>query len=56
MRNNFFLNFIIFSPQPVYVDYIGGVTVAHTLANLLSELGENTYLYSNSTHPNYNVQ
>ena len=55
MRDNFFLNFLIVSPQPVYVDYIGGVTVAHTLANVISSLGENVYLYANSTHPNYNI-
>ena len=54
--NNFFINFIIVSPQPVYVDYIGGITVAHTLANAISSLGENVYLYADSTHPNYNIQ
>lgn len=56
MKDNFFINFVIVSPQPVYVDYIGGITVAHTLANALTELGENTYIYANSTHPNYTTQ
>lgn len=54
--SDFFINFIVVSPQPVYVDYIGGVTVAHTLANALSQVGENVYLYANSTHSNYKVQ
>jgi hypothetical protein len=53
---DFFINFVIVSPQPVYVDYIGGVTVAHTLANAIASLGENVYLYADSTHPNYNIQ
>jgi hypothetical protein len=50
------LNFVIVSPLPEYVPHIGGITVAHTLANELSKLGENVYLYSNSTHPKYNIQ
>jgi hypothetical protein len=47
------INFVIFSPFPEYVDYIGGATVPHTLAHKLSQLGENVYLYSNSTSTKY---
>lgn len=50
------INFIVVSPQPVYVEYIGGITVAHTLANELAKQGENVYLYANSTNSKYNVQ
>jgi hypothetical protein len=50
------INFILCSPTPEYVEYIGGVTVIHTLANFLSLLGENVYIYSNSTKPEYNIQ
>ncbi len=50
---NFNINFIVFSPFPDYVDFIGGATVPHTLANKLSNLGENVYLYANSTNPKY---
>ena len=50
------INFVVISPQPVYIDYIGGVTVAHTLANELNKHGQNVYLYADSTHSNYNIQ
>jgi hypothetical protein len=52
---NFFINFIVVSPQPEYVSYIGGITVAHTLANAIAKTGENVYLYANSTKEDYNV-
>jgi hypothetical protein len=55
MDKNFNINFIIFSPTPGYVDYIGGVIVCHTLANNLTQLGENVYLYADSTKPEYNI-
>jgi hypothetical protein len=56
MKNkNFDINFIVYSPFPEYVDYIGGATVPHTLANLLSKAGENSYIYANSTNPKYNI-
>lgn len=51
----FDINFIIYSPFPDYVSYIGGATVPHTLANQLASQGENIYLYANSTNPKYNV-
>jgi hypothetical protein len=55
MKNrNFNINFIIFSPFENYVEYIGGATVPHTLAHLMSLLYENVYLYANTTHPKYN--
>jgi hypothetical protein len=47
------INFVIFSPFENYVEYIGGATVPHTLAHLISLTGENVYLYANSTHPTY---
>lgn len=50
------INFVVVSPMPEYIDYIGGVTVVHTLANQLSSFGENVYIYANSTNPNYNIQ
>lgn len=50
------INFILVSPISEYINYIGGVTVIHTLANLLNLLGENVYIYSNSTKPEYNIQ
>lgn len=55
MNNDFFINFIVVSPHPTYVDYIGGVTVAHTLANALYKTKENVYLYADTTHPDYEV-
>lgn len=51
----FDINFIVVSPFPDYVSYIGGATVPHTLANELTKLGENVYLYANDTNPKYNV-
>jgi hypothetical protein len=51
--NNFKINFITFSPTPTYVDYIGGSMVCHNLAHNLSILGENSYLYANSTKEGY---
>jgi len=50
---NFNINFIIHSPTPVYVNYIGGSMVCHSLANDLAELGENSYILANSTNPKY---
>lgn len=55
MNKEFDINFVIFSPFPDYVSYIGGAIVPHILANQLSLLGENVYLYANSTNPKYNV-
>lgn len=52
---NFFLNFIVVSPQPIYIEYIGGVTVAHTLANEIHKAGENVYIYADSTKEGYNT-
>jgi hypothetical protein len=54
ISNRIKINFVIFSPFEVYVEHIGGATVPHTLANVLSSLGENVYLYANSTNPKYN--
>lgn len=55
MEKNFNINFIIFSPFPQYISHIGGAMVPHILANQLSLAGENTYIYSNSTNPNYDI-
>jgi hypothetical protein len=55
MGKNFNINFIIFSPFPEYVSHIGGGIVPHILANQLSLLEENVYIYANSTNSNYNV-
>jgi hypothetical protein len=49
----FDINFITFSPTAEYVDYIGGVMVNHSLAHYLAELGENSYIYANSTKNGY---
>lgn len=46
---DFDINFVIFSQFPQYIDYIGSSTVSHTLAHELALLGENSYIYSNST-------
>ena len=46
---DFDINFVIFSQFPQYMDHIGSSTVSHTLANELALLGENSYMYSNST-------
>jgi hypothetical protein len=54
-QKNFNINFIIHSPFPDYASHIGGIAVAHTLANELMLLGENVYLYANTTDPRYNV-
>lgn len=45
--------FIVVSPQPTYVDHIGGITVAHTLAYNLHLFGEDVSLYADSTNPKY---
>lgn len=50
---NFNINFIVFSPTPAYVDYIGGVMVNHSLAHYISSLGENSYIYANFTKEGY---
>jgi hypothetical protein len=55
MNRNFQINFVIFSPFPEYVSYIGGAIVPHILANQLSLIGENVYIYSNSTNSDYNI-
>jgi len=55
MHKNFDINFVVFSPFPEYVSYIGGAIVPHILANQLSLLGENVYIYSNSTNSDYNI-
>jgi hypothetical protein len=52
---NFNINFITFSPTPEYIDYIGGVMVNHSLTHYLTELGENSYIYANSTKEGYKV-
>jgi hypothetical protein len=49
MNHKFKINFIVFSQFPNYIDYIGGSVVSHTIANQLASLGENVYLYANST-------
>jgi hypothetical protein len=54
MENSFKINFVTFSQLPQYIDYIGSSTVSHTLANELALLGENSFIYSNST-PHKNV-
>jgi len=53
---DFKINFITFSPTPTYIDYIGGIMVCHNLAHSLSLLGENSYIYANSTKPTSNAQ
>jgi hypothetical protein len=50
---NFEINFIVFSPTPTYIDYIGGVMVNHSLAHYISSLGENCYIYADSTKEGY---
>lgn len=55
LNKKFDINFIVVSPFPDYISYIGGATVPHTLANELTKLGENVYLYANETNPKYNV-
>lgn len=52
----FNINFIIYSPTPSYIDYIGGVMICHSLAHTLSSLGENSYIYANKTKSSYNTQ
>jgi hypothetical protein len=46
---DFNINFVIFSQFPQYMDYIGSSNVSHTLAKELSLLGENSFIYSNTT-------
>ena len=46
---NFKINFVIFSQFPQYTDHVGSSNVSHTLAKELALLGENTFIYSNST-------
>lgn len=45
--------FVVVSPQPTYVDHIGGITVAHTLAHQLQLFNEEVYIYADSTNPKY---
>jgi hypothetical protein len=52
-KYNFNINFIVHSPSPEYISHIGGIAVAHSLAHELSLLGENVYIYANSTDPKY---
>ena len=47
------INFVIFSPFENYVEHIGGATVPHTLAHLMTEQGERVYLYANTTNSKY---
>jgi hypothetical protein len=54
MKREFDINFVIFSQFPQYIDYVGSSTVSHTLANELALLGENSFIYSNSS-PHKNV-
>jgi hypothetical protein len=53
MKNkNFKTNFIVFSQFPGYAPHIGA-SVSHDLANYLTLMGENTYIYADSTNPKY---
>jgi hypothetical protein len=49
MDKNFKINFVVFSQFPQYVDHVGSSNVSHTLAKELALLGENVFIYSNST-------
>jgi hypothetical protein len=49
MNRDFKINFVTFSQFPQYIDYIGSSNVSHALAKELSLLGENSFIYSNST-------
>jgi hypothetical protein len=49
------INFIVYSQFPQYIDYIGSPIACHTLANNLNLLGENAYIYADSTHPKFTV-
>jgi hypothetical protein len=42
------INFIVYAPYP-FSDRWGGVIAQHTLSNTLAELGENAYIYAEST-------
>jgi hypothetical protein len=56
MKNkNFKINFIVFSPAPEYITHIAGIAVTHELVRFLTLLGENAYIYSDTTHPEYNI-
>jgi len=52
---DFKINFIVFSPFPEYITNIGGVAVTHELVHFLTLLGENAYIYSDTTSPKYNI-
>ena len=49
MDKKFKINFVVFSQFPQYMDHIGSSNVSHTLAKELALLGENSFIYSNST-------
>jgi len=49
------INFIVYSPGE-YSDVHGGVVVLHTLADVLAQLGENSYIYASSTYPENKAQ
>lgn len=44
------INFIVYAPG--YTDRSGGVIALHKLADILSDLGENSYIYADSTFTN----
>lgn len=50
---DFNINFIVHSPFPEYVNYIGGLMVCHSLAHDLAVLGESSFLSANSTKSKY---
>jgi hypothetical protein len=50
---NFDINFIVHTPYPENVNYIGGVMACHSLANDIAVLGENAYIHANNTNINY---
>jgi hypothetical protein len=54
MGQSFKINFVVFSQFPQYEDHIGASNVSHTLAKELALLGENTFIYADST-PHKNV-
>jgi hypothetical protein len=54
-NRQFKINFIVHSPFPDYISHIGGVAVAHALANELKKTGENVYMYANTTDPRYDI-
>jgi len=49
------INFIVHLPGE-YSNKHGGVIVMHVLADVLAQLGENSYIYANSTYPESKAQ